>query len=244
MALWRCHTCWGGADGKASIVRLCLSPYVEKPFNSKVIKGFVPELRSRQVFFVFRDSCVLCIYVMNILCTFPISVSWVWYTIKVFENYKDVIRLNLWDGAFCVLFFTLLSSSLLLLFVSLRFGCSVLRPSLGIPCLSGYRNDSTREIIFKVWLVESFSYPDKQGTPEEGRRIKWPKRCITTNNNKDEDNSPKNKPPNIVYEDVIQIMTSLFFAPINPKNLKKFYEGRHEMNSRRKISWHQLFLIF
>ena len=27
----------GGADGKASIERLCLSPYVEKPFNSKVI---------------------------------------------------------------------------------------------------------------------------------------------------------------------------------------------------------------
>ena len=61
-------------DGKASIERLCLSPYVEKPFNSKLIKGFVPELRSCYVFFVFRDSYVLCIYVMNILCTFRISV--------------------------------------------------------------------------------------------------------------------------------------------------------------------------
>ena len=30
-----CHTCWG-ADGKASIERLCLSLYFEKPFNSKV----------------------------------------------------------------------------------------------------------------------------------------------------------------------------------------------------------------
>ena len=68
-----CHTCWGWADGKASIERLCISlPYVET-FNSKVIKGFVPELRSRYVSFVFRDSYVLCIYVMNI------SVSWVWY---------------------------------------------------------------------------------------------------------------------------------------------------------------------
>ena len=64
------HTCWVGADGKASIERLCISlPYVET-FNLKVIKGFVPELRSRYVFFVFRDSYVLCIYVMNILCTF------------------------------------------------------------------------------------------------------------------------------------------------------------------------------
>ena len=31
------------------------------------------------MFFVFRDSYVLCIYVMNILCMFHISVSWVWY---------------------------------------------------------------------------------------------------------------------------------------------------------------------
>ena len=40
----------GGAEGKASIERLCLSPYVEKPFNSKIIKSFVPELRSRKSF--------------------------------------------------------------------------------------------------------------------------------------------------------------------------------------------------
>ena len=49
----------GGADEKVIMERLCISlPYVET-FNSKVIKGFVPELRSRYVFFVFRDSCVL-----------------------------------------------------------------------------------------------------------------------------------------------------------------------------------------
>ena len=42
-----------GADGKASIERLCLSPYVEKPFNSKVIISFVPELRSRKCFSCF-----------------------------------------------------------------------------------------------------------------------------------------------------------------------------------------------
>ena len=71
----------GWADGKVIIERLCIShPYVET-FNSKVIKGFVPELRCRYVFFVFRDSYVLCIYVMNILCTFHISVSWVWYIV-------------------------------------------------------------------------------------------------------------------------------------------------------------------
>ena len=72
-----------------------LSPYVEEPLNSKVIKSFVPELRSRYVFFVFRDSYVICKYVMNILCTFHISVSWVWYTpalhylTKPYENLND-----------------------------------------------------------------------------------------------------------------------------------------------------------
>ena len=42
-------------------------------------------------------------------------------------------------------------------------------------------------------FIKSFPYPDKQGTPEERRRIQRPKRCITTNNKEDEDNSPKNK---------------------------------------------------
>ena len=62
----------GGTDGKVIIERLCISlPYVET-FSSKAIKGFVPELRSRYVCFVFLDSYVLCIYVMNILCMFRI----------------------------------------------------------------------------------------------------------------------------------------------------------------------------
>ena len=39
--------------GKVSIERWYLSPYVEKPFNSKVIKSFVPELRSRKCFSCF-----------------------------------------------------------------------------------------------------------------------------------------------------------------------------------------------
>ena len=30
-----------------------LSPYVEKPFNSKVLKSFVPELRSPKCFLCF-----------------------------------------------------------------------------------------------------------------------------------------------------------------------------------------------
>ena len=52
-----------GADGKASIERLCLSPYVEKPFNSKMIKSFVPELRSRKCFCVSGFLCCMYMYI-------------------------------------------------------------------------------------------------------------------------------------------------------------------------------------
>ena len=44
---------WFGADGK---VRCISFPYVEKPFNSKVIKCFVPELRSRVAYIYILDT--------------------------------------------------------------------------------------------------------------------------------------------------------------------------------------------
>ena len=58
---------WLRSDGKVNIERWYLSPYVKKPFNSKVIKSFVPELRSRKCFFVFRDSYVINMCVMDIM---------------------------------------------------------------------------------------------------------------------------------------------------------------------------------
>ena len=67
----------GGRRGKVIIERLCISlPYVET-FNSKVIKGFVPELRSRYVFFVFRDFYgtlwTFCVLVW--ICPFHVFIS-------------------------------------------------------------------------------------------------------------------------------------------------------------------------
>ena len=71
--LWQVlHVVW---DGKVSIERWYLSPFVEKPFNSKVIKKFRTWTKKSHVFFVFRYTYVLCIYVMNILCTFHIFIS-------------------------------------------------------------------------------------------------------------------------------------------------------------------------
>ena len=51
-----CRT-WFGADGKVSIERWYLSPYVEKPLNSKVIKV---SYRNLEVVSVFRVSGFLC----------------------------------------------------------------------------------------------------------------------------------------------------------------------------------------
>ena len=41
-----CHTCWWGRWKSQNRKIVYLSPYVEKPLNSKVIKSFVPEQRS------------------------------------------------------------------------------------------------------------------------------------------------------------------------------------------------------
>ena len=67
-----CHT-WGGADGKASIERLCLSSYVEKPFNSKVIKSFVPEQRSRKCFSCFGIPMFYVYMLWTFYVHFPYS---------------------------------------------------------------------------------------------------------------------------------------------------------------------------
>ena len=68
----------GGADEKDSIKRLCLSPYVEI-FNSKIVKGFVPEQRSRYVFSNFEIP-MFCVYMLP---TFDVHFAhgriWLWY---------------------------------------------------------------------------------------------------------------------------------------------------------------------
>ena len=64
-----CHMCWGSRWKSQNRKIVPLSPYVEEPLNSKVIKSFVPEQRSRQVFFVFRDSYVLSLWTFYVRFT-------------------------------------------------------------------------------------------------------------------------------------------------------------------------------
>ena len=54
-ALGRCRTRWGGGRWKSQYRKnVYHSPYVEEPLNSKVIKSFVPEIRSRKCFSCFE----------------------------------------------------------------------------------------------------------------------------------------------------------------------------------------------
>ena len=69
-ALGRCRMRWGGGRWKSQNRKnVYLSSYVEEPLNSKVIKSFVPELRSCYVFFKFWDSYVLSLWTFDVLFT-------------------------------------------------------------------------------------------------------------------------------------------------------------------------------
>ena len=58
-----------------------LSPYVEEPLNSKVIKRFVPKLRSRKCFSCFE---ILMFYLYgHSMYVSHIAISWLWYILCV-----------------------------------------------------------------------------------------------------------------------------------------------------------------
>ena len=67
----------GGRDEKARIERMCISPYVEEPLNSKVIKSFVPEVVT--CFSNFEIS-MFCLYGHSMYIS-HIAISWLWYTL-------------------------------------------------------------------------------------------------------------------------------------------------------------------
>ena len=91
----------GVADGKDSIERWYLSPYVEKPFNSKVIKSFVPELRSRKCFSCFGIP-MLSLCALWTLWTFCVPV-WIYLFHIFMYGYVTVL-----PNPQCWLFFFLL----------------------------------------------------------------------------------------------------------------------------------------
>ena len=114
-ASWRVpHVLGRGTDGKASIEILCLSPYVEKPLNSKVIKSFVPELRSRKCFSCFGIPMSYIIYVIYIwtLWTFCVPV-WICLFHIFISGYVTVVCVvsGHCNQSFSSLFYVIFESS-------------------------------------------------------------------------------------------------------------------------------------
>ena len=86
----------GGADGKAFLNQnrknVYLFPYVEEPLNSKVIKSFVPGLRSRKCFSCFEIPMfyVYMLWTFYVRYAFPYlaMVHIIWC---VFNKYTRII---------------------------------------------------------------------------------------------------------------------------------------------------------
>ena len=71
MPLWRVPHVLGGRWKSQNRKNVYLSPYVKEPLNSKVIKSFVPELRSRKCFSCFEIPMLyICIFHIGMLCPF------------------------------------------------------------------------------------------------------------------------------------------------------------------------------
>ena len=68
-----CARVSGGRWKSQNRKNVYLSPYVEEPLNSKVIKSFVPEVRSRKCFSYFGIPMFYVFMLLNILCMFYTS---------------------------------------------------------------------------------------------------------------------------------------------------------------------------
>ena len=83
-ALRRVHSCCRGGNRWKSQNRknAYLSPYVEEPLNSKVIKSFVPGLRSHKCFSCFEIPmfCVYMVWTSHVHFTY--SCIWLWYNLR------------------------------------------------------------------------------------------------------------------------------------------------------------------
>ena len=92
----------GGGDGKVVIERWYLSPYVEKPLNSKVIKSFVPELRRRKCFSCFG----IPMFYLYMLWTFYVRFTYPYhgYVTSSYLSYWSYLssgKSKMWKQSFC-----------------------------------------------------------------------------------------------------------------------------------------------
>ena len=80
-----CHTCWWGRWKSQHRKIVPLSPYVEKPLNSKGIKSFVPELRRRKCFSCFGITMFYVYMLRTFYVRFAYSCIWLCYRWGMFQ---------------------------------------------------------------------------------------------------------------------------------------------------------------
>ena len=70
------HEMMGGRWKSQNRKNVYLSPYVEEPLNSKVIKSFIPELRRRKCFSCFEIPMFYLYW--HSMYVSHIAISWLW----------------------------------------------------------------------------------------------------------------------------------------------------------------------
>ena len=96
------RTRWGGGRWKSQNRKnVYLSPYVEEPLNSKVIKSFVPELRSCKCFSCFE----IPIFYVYMLWTFYVHFTYpdIWLRYIIFYIKNNLCSLEWQFGSFVFL---------------------------------------------------------------------------------------------------------------------------------------------
>ena len=112
-----CNTCCGGGKWKRQNRMIVLhSLYVEEPLNSKVIKSFVPEQRSRQVFFVFQDSYVLSLWTFDVrfIRSHIMAMIHMYEVVLIQQLYYHFLFLAFWRVLLLVSIFDLLPTRVML----------------------------------------------------------------------------------------------------------------------------------
>ena len=100
-ALSRCRTRRGGGWKCQNRKIVPLSPYVEKPLNSKVIKSFVPELKSHKCFSCFEIPMFYVIYIWTLYAHFTHSRIWLWYTESEQQTSFAILHNKFYNPLYC-----------------------------------------------------------------------------------------------------------------------------------------------
>ena len=98
-----------------------LSPCVEEPLKSKIIKSFVPELRSRCVFFEFRDSYVLYLWTYDVYDIYIYIYIYIYVCMCVYVCVSVCVSVD--DNVYIYIYIYILITELIYCYEAALFQC-------------------------------------------------------------------------------------------------------------------------